>query len=157
MKTEEQKDKDRMWSREWKKNNPDRVRAYKKKYRASHKEHRAEYNKNYLQYLAEQHPSGYISDEGRNGENSGAWKGGANPYPKYTEFMVNRIIALKDADWRCDMCGKMAKTAHHLDGSKDNHDTENLLPVCHECHLGIFHSGNIRKHPNMGEMVEITV
>ena len=141
----ENKERKDGYLKEWRKSNPGYDAKYMRAYRAAHPEYRkrgAESHKNYLLSLAEQHPNGYVSDDSKNGENSGNWKGGLNTYPRCTEFQVNRLVVLNDADWECDVCGKEAKTAHHLDGTKDNHSIENLMPVCAGCH-GEFHGGVI--------------
>lgn len=72
------------------------------------------------------------------GEKNPRWKGGTSPYPEHAEMKRNRIIKLKEADCKCEACGKPAYCIHHLDGSKDNHALNNLVVICKTCH-GILH------------------
>ena len=135
-------------NKKWREANKENLAEYMRGYYATHPEYRKraaerkkvwreknpEHNNNYLQALAEKHPNGYVSSENRNGGNSVHWKGGTSGYYKHTEFRVNRLIVLNEAEWTCLMCGNEATEAHHLDRSKDNHNPLNLLAVCHKCH-----------------------
>jgi hypothetical protein len=67
------------------------------------------------------------------------WKGGVFDYPDHYTMKINRLIALKNANWKCVYCGKEAKVVHHKDGSKRNHSVSNLLPCCHKCHFRFGH------------------
>ena len=55
-------------------------------------------------------------------------------YPGHYKLKKNRLIVLEKADYVCNDCGDKAVLAHHIDGSRDNHSIENLLPLCHACH-----------------------
>lgn len=122
---------------EYRKRNIERNKSWQE----DNREHRNEYEKKRLLTLAEQNPDGYVCDEGRCGEKHSNWKGGEGRYPKSTEIRVNRLIVLNDAEWTCDVCGiREATEVHHLDGTKDNHAIENLMPVCRSCHQGVFHN-----------------
>ena len=35
----------------------------------------------------------------------------------------------------CDICGKEAKIVHHKDDSLDNHNIDNLIPLCYSCRM----------------------
>ncbi len=59
----------------------------------------------------------------------------------------NRLIRLKEADGKCEVCGNDAFCIHHLDGSKDNHEMDNLAVVCTKCH-GILHTNDGRQPSN---------
>ena len=130
----------------WRTANPEYMKAWR--------EGNPEYQRAYLLSLAERNPNGYVSNESRSGENHHNWKGGVAKYPKQSEFKVNRLIVLNDAGWKCDVCGRKANTAHHLDGSKDNHTIENLLPACTKCHKAVFHSNFFDEWVNRGRVVE---
>jgi len=118
------------YQKRWREANREYASEYKKKWR----EENPDYEKNLFTGLAEKHPDGYVSDEGRSGENSSSWQGGLNYYPRCTELKVNRLAVLNNSDWTCGACGGRANEAHHIDGSRDNHSPENLLSVCRSCH-----------------------
>jgi ribosomal protein S27AE len=52
-----------------------------------------------------------------------------------------RLEKLKEQNYRCEICGNPAKEIHHLDRTKTNHTKENIIVVCHKCHMKEFHSG----------------
>jgi IS30 family transposase len=68
------------------------------------------------------------------GERNPRWNGGTSQYPNHAEFKRKRKEILQQQD-KCVFCGGKAEQIHHLDGSKDNHSLENLVPVCTKCHL----------------------
>ena len=122
----------------------ERKAEYNKTYYTANKERHAEYmrdwykanpeyKKEWRSTTAKKHPDGYVSDASRCGENSPCWTGGGE-YPRRVELKVNRLIALNDAGWACSACDGDADRVHHIDFSKDNHNIENLLPVCRPCH-----------------------
>ena len=41
----------------------------------------------------------------------------------------------------CEICGKKSENIHHIDGNSSNNKQENLLSVCHRCHMDL-HKGN---------------
>jgi len=47
----------------------------------------------------------------------------------------NRLKVLEESNFTCKYCGGKATEVHHKDGSKSNHEPENLVPVCHKCHM----------------------
>ena len=69
------------------------------------------------------------------------WKGGIFEYPNHHKMKRNRLIKLKQQKEKCEICGKKAKTIHHLDKSKNNHNIKNLILVCCHCHFSILHKG----------------
>ena len=78
------------------------------------------------------------------GERNCNWKGGVATYPNHGEMKRNRLIKLQEAKGKCEVCGEDAYFVHHLDGSKDNHNLENLAVLCRKCHM-ILHHGEHRK------------
>lgn len=66
--------------------------------------------------------------------------GGHQDYPNHSLFKRNRLIVLKENPL-CSGCGdktnRLAQHVHHIDGSRDNHEISNLLPVCVRCHFSI--------------------
>ena len=69
-------------------------------------------------------------------------------YPNHYEMKTKRLVALQNHDWKCVDCGEDAIVTHHADFSKDNHDVENLIPLCHSCHMKrhkIKNSGSNKK------------
>jgi len=67
------------------------------------------------------------------------------PYPNVALLEKNRIAKLRQANYRCEICGEEAKQVHHKDCLKTNHDISNLMAVCIKCHKRKFHSGSYRK------------
>lgn len=62
-------------------------------------------------------------------------------YENHYEMKVNRLKVLQQSQFICNYCGGKATEVHHLDGSKDNHSLENLIPTCHKCHMKIHRHG----------------
>lgn len=63
----------------------------------------------------------------------------ASGYPNHYTMKKNRIIKLKQAKGKCEVCGKPAYVIHHIDFSVDNHKLSNLIILCNHCHK-IIHS-----------------
>ena len=63
-------------------------------------------------------------------------------YPNHHKMKQNRLIKLKEANSKCEVCGEGAYCVHHVDGSVDNHALENLAVICKKCH-GILHADRI--------------
>lgn len=71
--------------------------------------------------------------------------GGLPPLAKIRAAMTERL----ETDPKCVWCGDPATTAHHV---RPVHvapelaaDKENLVSVCRQCHLQVFHAGDWRK------------
>ncbi len=58
-------------------------------------------------------------------------------YEDHYTMKKNRLKVLKANNYSCKHCGGKATIVHHKDGSKSNHNPDNLLPVCHKCHMKI--------------------
>lgn len=71
---------------------------------------------------------------GNCGSNNARWRGGNSDYKNHSIFKQNRIIILKQYNFKCGKCNNKATQVHHKDYSKDNHDISNLLPLCSKCH-----------------------
>jgi hypothetical protein len=69
------------------------------------------------------------------GELNPNWKGGSSEYYNHSLMKRRRIEKLKSVGHLCELCGKKAGVIHHIDGSKDNHDIENLSALCWKCHM----------------------
>ena len=74
------------------------------------------------------------------GKNNNRWNDGASEYPNHTQLKRNRLEKLKQSGNKCEACGEDAFCVHHLDGSVDNHDLDNLAVLCRKCH-SILHAG----------------
>jgi len=68
------------------------------------------------------------------GKNNPRWNNGASEYPNHHILKENRIIVLKEAKGKCEICGERARIVHHIDGSTDNHHLSNLIALCGSCH-----------------------
>lgn len=80
----------------------------------------------------------------RKKENSHSWKGGIFDYPNHSEMRKNRLKKLESINWICEECGGKATEVHHKDLSKNNHNLNNFVGLCHKCHLGLH--AEIRKN-----------
>jgi len=80
------------------------------------------------------------------GEKNPRWNGGTSQYPNHVEMKRNRLIKLKEADCKCEVCGEKAFCIHHIDESYDNHDLDNLAVLCKKCHT-ILHTADKKKKP----------
>lgn len=56
-------------------------------------------------------------------------------YENHYAMKKNRLQVLQENNFTCRHCGDKATQIHHKDGSKNNHELENLIPVCHKCHM----------------------
>ncbi len=74
------------------------------------------------------------------GEKNPNWKGGIAEYENHCEMKKVRLLKLKEAGGKCEVCSEVAAKVHHIDGSKTNHNMENLAVLCNKCH-GIMHTG----------------
>ena len=55
-------------------------------------------------------------------------------YPNHYKLKKNRKWLLTQIDDLCFFCGGKATQVHHLDWTRNNHEIENLLPLCFSCH-----------------------
>jgi hypothetical protein len=72
------------------------------------------------------------------GEKNPNWRGGFNVYGQgFTDDLKEHIRDLYDR--RCFCCGVEENgkklDIHHIDNDKNNHETENLIPLCKSCHV----------------------
>lgn len=51
-----------------------------------------------------------------------------------------RKQVLRDYDHKCHFCDTEGDLqVHHIDGHAANHDLDNLIAVCHDCHMNIHY------------------
>ena len=74
------------------------------------------------------------------GINNPRWNGGVSRYPDHVVLKRMRIQALKRTNGKCETCGASAYQIHHIDEDKSNHQPDNLICLCHSCHMAL-HSG----------------
>jgi len=71
------------------------------------------------------------------------WEGrSANPYNS-DEYWKNKKLALKRDKRRCRLCGKKVTVGvdnhcHHEDGNSSNHNLDNLVTLCMDCHYQTY-------------------
>jgi len=66
------------------------------------------------------------------------WNGGRSDYPLHGYLKRQRLEALRAAKGKCQICtGAKASFVHHIDGQRDNHELNNLIAVCHDCHMAL--------------------
>lgn len=70
----------------------------------------------------------------KTGKDNPRWNGGTSEYKDHCILKKRRLIILKKADNKCEICGMRARCVHHKDGDKSNHSLDNLQPLCHTCH-----------------------
>jgi transcriptional regulator with XRE-family HTH domain len=63
-------------------------------------------------------------------------------YENHYAMKKNRIKVLENSRFTCQYCGGTATEVHHKDRSKNNHAPDNLIPVCHKCHMQIHADKN---------------
>lgn len=54
----------------------------------------------------------------------------------------NRKKVLESNDFKCAKCGQKAILVHHKDFSIDNHEINNLIPLCASCHIKLHKNRN---------------
>ncbi len=77
------------------------------------------------------------------------WSGGKSEYPKHGDLKRLRIILLKEAKGKCEICIKQAWGIHHIDEDKSNHKRNNLMVVCIACHRAL-HNYDGNRQSNIG-------
>ena len=90
------------------------------------------------------------------GKRNGRWAGGISEYKNHYEMKKNRLIKLKQTESKCEICKRRGRHIHHKDGSKNNHNLENLLLVCHRCH-GLIHQGRKNKTSKFTRLYGMTL
>ena len=66
---------------------------------------------------------------------------------------THREVCFREYDEECQVCGSEENIdVHHRDGNRANNRTDNLIPLCHSCHMHI-HKGN-RNSPLMSELID---
>lgn len=84
------------------------------------------------------------------GDNPVGWTDSLLTYPNSALFKKNRLIRFTEVAYRCQLCEGEAKLIHHIDGSKSNHELENLLPLCPKCHVNLHIKQKKAKYPEIG-------
>lgn len=97
-----------------------------------------------------------ILSESKKGENNPRWNGGNSEYPNHAELKRARIEVLKKSKGKCEICGKLAKIIHHIDGNKDNQSIDNLMALCRNCHIPL-HCDDDPKVSNMGRPLKYSL
>jgi len=83
---------------------------------------------------------------GMTGELNPRWNGGISEYSNHYELKKARIEVLKRTHGKCEICGEPAKIVHHIDGFKDNHNLNNLIPLCKNCHAPLHANDETGKY-----------
>ena len=80
------------------------------------------------------------------GSKNPRWNNGASEYKNHAILKKIRLEVLKRDEYKCKVCNKEATEIHHKDEIKENHDANNLISVCHKCHMNQFHKGCTSKY-----------
>ena len=83
------------------------------------------------------------------GPNNPRWNNGNSAYPNHADFKRARIEVLKRTKGKCEICGEPAILVHHIDGNKANHNLDNLIALCRQCHTSL-HYANDEENVIMG-------
>lgn len=101
-------------------------------------------DKTYQEAYGEQRAKKLIKK--RSGKKSHLWKDGAS-FGKYgVEFnnQLKREIRKRD-NLKCRLCGEKENgrklDSHHIDSDKNNNKSENLIALCHSCHMKVHSQG----------------
>jgi len=71
----------------------------------------------------------------KNPKNNPAYIDGNSHLPYPSEWhQIRKIIRQRD-NFRCAICNKNSKDVHHIDYNKLNCKEDNLITLCHRCHL----------------------
>lgn len=84
----------------------------------------------------------YLKGTDNKGERNCRWNGGTSEYKNHYAMKKIRKEVIKERNGICCHCGKKGNEIHHLDGSKSNHNKENLALVCHKCHISVYHANS---------------
>lgn len=74
------------------------------------------------------------------GKNNPRWNGGKSEYKDHYLMKLARKEKIKKTNGLCEICGKKGFHVHHLDGSKNNHNINNLQFLCTKCHGKTYHN-----------------
>lgn len=137
------------YQKKWIKENPEKWRAIQKRYRESHKEKIRIRNLKWYRKNSER-----INQKRK--EKYKKWRE-THPYkitPHGNGWGTMRLKVLARDNCICQICGKDAQEVHHLDGTGSNrkrkemnNNLNNLITVCHRCHirLEILKGGDFSK------------
>lgn len=68
-----------------------------------------------------------------------------NPEARYHGLSCKKAKAIREAVGACQACGSLGRLdIHHRDRNKHNHESSNLVVLCHRCHM--------QEHARAGEM-----
>ncbi|AEE95747.1 helix-turn-helix domain-containing protein [Mahella australiensis] len=70
-------------------------------------------------------------------------------YIDHYTMKQNRLKVLEKNNYRCAICGMEATEVHHQDHSYSNHNIDNLLPVCHKCHMQLHVQSRSNNEPKI--------
>lgn len=76
----------------------------------------------------------------RTGERNNLWRGGVSQLLYGSDWIprLKRQIRRRDK-YACAICKAKAKSVHHIDYDKRNHDPMNLITLCRSCHTKTGH------------------
>ena len=80
------------------------------------------------------------------GGNNPRWNGGNSDYPNHVILKKIRIKVLQKSKGKCEICGNPAQIVHHIDEDKSNHSIDNLIALCHHCHVNLHRDNNGKSH-----------
>ena len=109
--------------------NPQAIRSYATAHNIKIKKKEPELTERGRKSLSESHK----------GAKNFRWNNGASEYKNHAILKRVRLEALERDKHKCKFCNKKATEIHHKDGTKENHDMNNLISVCHKCHINQFH------------------
>jgi hypothetical protein len=70
------------------------------------------------------------------GEKNNNWRGGKSFEPYSVDWKESLKKAIRERDhYICFLCHKYGNNVHHIDYDKKNCNLNNLITLCHDCHL----------------------
>jgi 5-methylcytosine-specific restriction endonuclease McrA len=147
--------------KKWRENHPEKWKAIREKYCKENREkinkHNREYNRKHKKEINERRKKKYWE-----------WRA-ITPYKNNYRngWETLRVIVLKRDNYTCQICGKKKKVeVHHKDrtgsnrlAKEMNNDLDNLITLCHKCHLildcpiGGFSKGKSEEKTERNQMI----
>lgn len=73
-------------------------------------------------------------------EKNPAWKGGISFLPYSIDWTITLKRSIRERDnYICQICNQYGLDVHHIDYDKQNCNPNNLITLCHKCHMKTNH------------------
>ena len=77
------------------------------------------------------------------------YKTNHNTYHIIPRVLQRKLVNLymRECDYKCSICGKLAEEIHHIDRNRENNKRSNLIVLCKRCHTDTKHKAKPREIP----------